>query len=69
MERNLISERTRDALRHKKAIGEVYNHAPYGWDAVDGQLKENAEEQATLKCISIMRDGGYPLQQIAFYLN
>jgi DNA invertase Pin-like site-specific DNA recombinase len=35
-ERNVISERTIAVLRHKRAHGEVYNHAPYGYDAVDG---------------------------------
>ena len=28
-----IAERTRDALRHKRAKGEVYNHAPLGYIA------------------------------------
>lgn len=69
MERNLVSERTRDALRHKKAIGEVYNHAPYGYDVKERRLVENVEEQAMVKCIVIMRRGGYYLREIATQLN
>lgn len=69
MERNLISERTRDALRFKKASGEVYNHAPYGWDAVDGRLVENVNEQATIQRLIGMHNAGYPLQRIAAILN
>jgi len=43
-EREAIGERTRDALRHKRAAGEVYNHAPLGYDAVGGRLVEVADE-------------------------
>lgn len=43
MERNIISERTAEVLRHKKASGEVYNHIPYGYLKSDeGRLIEDA---------------------------
>ena len=45
-ERNLISERTAAALRHKKGRRRVYNHTPYGFDRQGGELVENAEEGA-----------------------
>ena len=45
-ERETIGERTATALRHKRAKGEVFNHAPLGYDAVDGALVPNAAELA-----------------------
>jgi len=69
MERNLISERTRDALRHKKATGQVYNHAPFGWDAVDGTLVTNGDELEVIRWIHQERAAGKSLQQIADGLN
>ena len=70
MERNLISERTRDALAHKKASGEAYNHAPYGWDVVDGRLVENGDEQHAIKIMTEWRARHRKsYQQIADMLN
>jgi len=69
MERNLISERTRDALRHKKANGQVYNHAPFGWDAVDGTLVTNGDELEVIRWMRRKRAEGWSLQQIANGLN
>ncbi|MCK4786226.1 MAG: recombinase family protein [Desulfobacteraceae bacterium] len=69
MERNLISERTRDALRHKKALGEVYNHAPYGYDIVERKLVPNKVEQKVIARILTLRDDKMSLQCIASDLN
>ncbi len=70
MERNLISERTRDALRYKKANGQVYNHAPYGMnEEPDGELVENGEEQEVIRRMRLERSCGRSLQQIADGLN
>lgn len=55
MERNLIGERVRDALRHMKATGAVTNHSPYGWDAVDGKMVENEQEQFIINRIKKRR--------------
>ncbi|MFQ5737317.1 MAG: recombinase family protein [Thermodesulfobacteriota bacterium] len=68
-ERELISERTRDALRHKKAAGQVYNHAPYGWDDVDGELQANLYEQSIISTMADMKLDGASLQAIADTLN
>ena len=69
MERNLISERTRDALSHKKASGKVFNHAPYGYD-IDGDLLViNKEEQLIIKRIERLDGEDRSLQYIATELN
>jgi DNA invertase Pin-like site-specific DNA recombinase len=31
LERNLVAERTASVLAHKKRLGKVYNHTPYGF--------------------------------------
>jgi len=69
MERNLVSERTRDALQHKKRSGEVYNHAPYGYDVVEGKLVDNEYEQGIIKRIKSLREEEVSLQGIADKLN
>ena len=51
-EREAIGERTRDALRHKRATGRVYGHAPFGFDAVGDRL---VEVEAALRTIAEMR--------------
>lgn len=69
MERNLISERTRDALNHKKASGKVFNHPPYGYD-IDGDLLViNKEEQLIIKRIERLDGEDQGLQSIATELN
>lgn len=69
MERNLISERTRDALNHKKALGKVFNHPPYGYD-IDGDLLViNKEEQLIIKRIERLDGEDQSLQSIATELN
>lgn len=70
MERNLTSERTRAALRHKKASNEVYcNVAPLGYDRDGDKLVENAAELETVGRIQRMRDQGVSLRRIAAHLN
>jgi len=69
MERNLISERTRDALRHKKAKGQVYNHVPYGFKKQGGRLAEDLYEQGQLLWMKAKRAEGWPYLRIAEQLN
>ena len=45
----IICERTSAALRHKRAYGQVLNHAPYGFDAEDGVLTPNPREKSILE--------------------
>jgi len=71
-ERNLIAERTKEAMGAKRARGErVSRHIPYGYElAGDGvQLKKNRTEQRLLKLIYGLRDDGLSLRAIADELN
>jgi len=69
-ERDIISERTRDALSHKKSELEVYSPLPLGYEAgEDGRLIENEAELATVKQVRALRKQGFSYQQIADSLN
>ncbi|KKN26223.1 hypothetical protein LCGC14_0876860 [marine sediment metagenome] len=70
-ERDIVSERTRDALAHKRSEGKVYTRIlPLGFDkAEDGSLVENPAEMKTVKLIKRMRKTGKSLQGIADRLN
>src|SRR5215472_16708402 len=68
-ERNMIAERTTAALRHKKAHGEAYNHAPYGFNAEDGKLIPDAAEQAVIARMATLRADGVSYNRIADALN
>ena len=54
-ERNVISERAIAALGHKKRTGKVYNHVPYGYQAVDGALVADPTEQAVIARMADLR--------------
>jgi DNA invertase Pin-like site-specific DNA recombinase len=69
LERNLISERTATALRHKKARLDVYGSTPLGFDRVGKRLRPNPEELATISRIRKMKDEGCALGEIARTLN
>jgi len=66
-ERDLVSERTTVALRHKQARGERVGKVPFGFDlAADGvNLVANESEQAVLSLIGELRDRGLSLRKIA----
>lgn len=66
-ERDLVSERTTVALRHKQARGERVGKVPFGFDlAADGvSLVANEREQAVLSLIGELRDRGLSLRKIA----
>jgi DNA invertase Pin-like site-specific DNA recombinase len=70
-EREAIGERTRDALRHKKALGQRVGTVPFGQAvSVDGTtLVSHPEEQRLLAIIRDSRRAGLTLQQIADELN
>ena len=75
-EREMISERTRDALQHIKAQGIRLGPAPYGY-VFSQDLDENGrrvlvplrEEQDVLRQIRALRSDGLKLGQIARRLN
>lgn len=70
-EREVIGERTRDALQHKRSRGERVGAIPFGYDlAPDGvRLVPNAAEQRVLGLTRTLRDGGMSLRQIAAELS
>jgi site-specific DNA recombinase len=69
LERALIAERTTEALTELRAQGRAWNHAPFGWDIVDGSLETNAVEQETLTIIHQLRGSGLGYLKIAEILN
>jgi DNA invertase Pin-like site-specific DNA recombinase len=70
-ERDLVSERTRAALSHKKSLGQRVGQIPYGYDVGgDGSLLiPDRREQASLQLISLLRDSGHSYASIADVLN
>ncbi len=70
MEKNLAGERTKAALGHQKASGNVYSRVtPFGFDRQGDKLEENPSEMATVSRMQLMRESGLSLQQIADALN
>ena len=69
-ERNLVAERTTNALQHKKATGQKYcNQTPYGFEAIEGKLVQVEQEAQVVAEIQAARAGGNTLQAIANNLN
>ena len=66
MERDLISERTRDALRLKIAKHERAGQIPYGWRLTrDGRtLAPDGQEQAAISLILALREQRYSYRAI-----
>jgi len=52
MERDLIAERTKEALQYKKSKLEAYSPTPFGFDREDGRITPNQKE---LKVVNLMR--------------
>ena len=69
LERELIAERTAQALAELRDQGRVYGAVPFGYDAVDGYLVEKPEEQAVLEQIVDLRNTGMSYRGIAAWLN
>ena len=69
LEKNLISERTRSALSHKRAHGKVFGSTPYGQDRLGDDLYANPEEQSIIERMRAMRESGATLRAIADALN
>jgi DNA invertase Pin-like site-specific DNA recombinase len=71
MERDLISERTRDALAHKRAQGQkTGGDVPFGYDATDdGHLVALPEEQGAIRFMRRLRGMGLSLRAVAARLE
>jgi len=70
-EREAIGERTRDAMRHKKAKLEFVGNAPYGYRLAQDKrhVEPEPREQAVLQKIQRLRKTGKSLRRIAAELN
>ena len=70
-EREAIGERTRDALRHKRAQGHRAGNIPYGYQlGADGRtLAPESAEQRAIGAAHHLRRDGLPLRSIATRLN
>ena len=69
-ERNLVAERTTNALQHKKATNQKYtNITPHGFEAIEGRLVQVQAEAAVVAEIQAARASGNTLQSIAASLN
>jgi site-specific DNA recombinase len=70
-EREAVGERTREAMRHKKAAGQRVGTIEYGYQLAScGQLLEPCDsEQRTIQTVRTMRDDGRSFQAIADTLN
>lgn len=68
-ERDQIGERTKMALAHKKAKGEVYAPVPFGYEAIEGRLVTVKREAKIVGEILAMREAGASFASIADTLN
>jgi len=68
-EREAIGERTRDALRHKRANGERVSNIRFGYRLGADGRQPDAGEQAVLDEIRTLRQNGHTLRGIAAALN
>jgi site-specific DNA recombinase len=69
-ERNLVAERTTNALQHKKRTNQKYcNQTPYGFAAIEGNLVQVELEAEIVAEIQASRCAGSTLQSIANNLN
>lgn len=69
LERSLIAERTAEALTELRQQGRAWNHAPFGWDIVDGRLVANLTEQDSLARIRDLRAAGTSYHKVAAILG
>lgn len=65
LERNLIAERTAQAMAHLKAEGRHLGAPPLGFEMVDGELVPKSEEGATVARIIELRKRALTLAEIA----
>ena len=70
-ERDIIAERTKEALAHKRELGQkTGGDVPFGYDvAEDGTLVENPKEQKVAHHVRQLRDEGMSYNAIAKALN
>jgi site-specific DNA recombinase len=65
MERDLMAERTKDALSHKKEKGEWCGRIPYGFKIEDNRLVEDPEQIKVIQKAKRMKRAGKSIRDIA----
>jgi site-specific DNA recombinase len=65
MERDMIIERTREALRHKAQVGEWVGRVPYGFQLEAGRLVPDPTGQAVIRRARRLWREGWSLRAIA----
>jgi len=68
-EREVISERTSEALQELKASGKRYGQIPFGKELANGRLVNCTQEQEIIKEIKALKNKGYGYTKIASVLN
>jgi DNA invertase Pin-like site-specific DNA recombinase len=68
-ERDLCSQRTKDALQHKKSKREAYSSTPLGFVREGMKLVADTAEQATIELIKSLKAAGKSLRAIASELT
>jgi len=69
MERDLISERTRETLGHKKSKGEWMGQIPFGFKVVENHLVEDPEQVKVIQKAKRLRNQGKTMRVIAKTLD
>ena len=69
MERDLIAERTIDALAHKKQRGEWTGRVPFGFRVMHKRLVEDPDQIQVIKKAKRLRRSGKSLREISKALN
>ena len=68
-ERDIISERTRDAMTFMKQGLKLVGAVPFGFDNGNGQLTPNTDEMETAQDIISLKQGGKSYLHISDHLN
>ena len=68
-ERDIISERTRDAMQFMKKDLKLIGAIPFGYDCSNGSLSINPEEAIVVQKMAALRKKGRSYQKIAAHLN
>ena len=68
-EREIIIERTKEAMRHKKSVGEWCGRIPYGFKVDGKRLAEDQDQRILIQKAKRMRRNGKTVRAIAKELN
>jgi site-specific DNA recombinase len=68
-ERDIISERTRDAMQFMRKDMKLIGAVPFGYDCNDGSLSPNPDEAVVVQRMLSLRKRGKSYQKIAAHLN